>query len=158
MKSQTHDELMKLLDAHDQRAAKAKQQKMEQLSAGDAFLKHFREVAHGVIKPVVDEMAEVLKVRGHQLSFRFQDEVKEHDGRTRDAQAEIMLIASGTKQPGSGNIGTDFTFLASRNLLGRVRLHQSTGNSAGSAGEFPMTQVTRELMEDELMKWLRKCL
>ena len=115
----------------------------------DAFPREFARVKQSVIRPVFETIGNMLKERGHEFS------VSEEQG----GKISIHIVPAGVNKsihpydwfPTLSFFGAPFA--GTVGLHGR-NMRPNSESSSGSRGDYKPGQITRELVEKELMKFI----
>ena len=152
--------LTRLLDDYDarQRGEREREQKAKDDEAH--FLTDFAELRRRVIRPVFEAAATMLEARGHRASIMEQEFVGGAAGRISEAGITLRIVPSGTKAP----LHEDQRSLAftTRHYNRTVWINSgesaASGGLAGAKGAYPLQQVTKQLVEDELLAFVARAI
>lgn len=159
MADKMRDALGKMLDRYDERRrgdlARVQQAKDEDA----AFLARFAELRREVVKPVFEAAAALLKERGHEVRISEEDFAADRRGKVTEAGISIQFLPAGT--PAVAPEADDHA----RSLSVTTRHYNKTvwinagvamnaGGIAGSKGAYAPEKVSRQLIEEELLKFV----
>jgi hypothetical protein len=150
-------ELGKLLDQYDEKrnavAARMRQVKADEV----AFLDDFAHLRRAVVRPVFEAVGAVLKARRHDFSISEDEYASEPGGDTTEAKISIRILPAGPDGAAPRPEQCPSLSFATRYYNRVVEIHSSSlvsrsDGSAGPRGEYQLTQVTTELVRNELLK------
>jgi hypothetical protein len=156
MSNQVYAKLARLLDQYDERRRLAEEKLRQAKAAEVSFTEGFTQLRRDVIRPVFEQMGNLLRQKGHDFSIEEEDFAIGQDGKGTDARISIYIILSGIKgTPYAKDQLPSLSFIATRYTM-TVWLHGSNvlpdaGGSAGPRGDYQITQITRDLVESELV-------
>jgi hypothetical protein len=151
MNDKLKSEIDTLFNGYEARKAEQQKKSQAQKQKEDRFLKEFYSIREKVVKPAMEEIGEMLKARGQNCSIQEYNESIDHEGKTKDAQIGIYFLL-----PKEQHV----SFIATR-YKEKVWVHESTigptrGGHSGNAGEYPLEQITTELVQRKVMKVLKE--
>ena len=152
------DELTRLLDGYDarRRSDEAREQKSRDDEAH--FLEAFAELRRTVIRPVFEKAGAMLEERGHRFSITEQEFSAVAAGSIREAGISLRLVASGTKAPLHEDQHT--LSIVTRHYNRTVWINSGeaskAGGIAGAKGAHGLEQMTRQLVEDEVVHFVAR--
>lgn len=122
---------------------------------------NFKQVRQEIIRPVLEEIALIIKERGHACDVSEEDLYKDSQGRTRLSLITLDVYPSVVSKPEySSREHPHVSFV--RNFSGsKMIMHVSTimagrGGEAGLEGEFEVSSVTKEMVETKVVAALQK--
>jgi hypothetical protein len=139
MANDTDTKLKALLDKYE-RSQDADKETARRLSAErEEFDRNFKAAVQDVIWPAAQPIIDSLKARGHRV------EVKPEIG----DMITISILPKGSRHPSllsfRPNLGEGSVLILGQNVAGK------RGSTSGPRGEYPLTQLTKEAVEKELM-------
>jgi hypothetical protein len=149
-------EMARLLDQYDEkrRAAAAR---IQQVKANEiAFLDEFAHLRRSVVRPVFEAVGAVLRERGHDFTIAEDEYALQQGGHATEARISIHVMPAGPEgTPLSPEQCPSLAF-ATRHYNRVVEIHGSTvasrpGSPAGPRAGYQLTQITTELVRDELL-------
>jgi len=150
-------ELGKLLDQYDEKRS-AVAARMRQVKADEiAFLDEFANLRRTVVRPVFEAVGAALKARGHDFSISEDEYAFEQGGDTTEAKISIRILPAGLDGAAPRPDQSPSLAFATRYYNRVVEIHggplvSRADGSAGPRGEYQLTQVTTELVRNELLK------
>jgi hypothetical protein len=150
--------LGKLLDEFDARRRGDVEREQKTKDEEALFLSDFAELRRSVIRPVFEAAGAMLEERGHRYSITEQEFTSGTEGRITEAGISLRIVASGTKAP----LHEDQRSLTitTRHYNKTVWINSgessNSGGLAGAKGAHALDKVTRELVEEELLTFVRR--
>jgi len=161
MKKEAKSQLHVLMDKYGQRLAQGKK-RLEQIKVEeDVFLTKFKRLRKKVIHPVMKDIGNQLKKRGHEYRISEQEESVDAEGRTRNAKITMSIFPKGLDQSAYRPENTpSISFIATRDKK-KIWVHGSSimptrGGTAGSRGEFNAAEITGDAVEREVLGVLKE--
>ena len=153
------DKLGQLLDKHGQRQARDEKTQQDVKKAGDVFVEEFVKFRAGVIKPLFEEVGNSLKQHGHDYSVKEQEYGIGADKKTTDAGITLLIYPQGVNRDGHAEHEFPSYSVSAVGYSKALRLHGSymrphSGGGAGPRGEYKLQQLSREVLEEDLLKLL----
>jgi hypothetical protein len=145
--------LTRLLDAYDARRRDDLDRERKSKEDEASFFIRFAELRRDVIRPVFEAAGAMLEERGHRYSIAEQESVPGTAGRINEAGISLRIVAAGTKAP----LHEDQQSLSitTRHYNRTVWINSgdapTSGGLAGAKGAHALEQVTRELVEAEVI-------
>ncbi len=155
MADHLRDALGQMLDKYDERrrADVAREQKVKDDEA--LFLEQFAEARRSVVRPVFESAGALLAERGHEFSISEED--FSSDGRITEAAISIRIVPTGMKPSVQDDEHARSFSIATRHYNKTVWINAGAGNAggvAGSKGAYPLERITRQFVEEELLKFV----
>ena len=132
----------------------------------DDFLQNFAGSIQSVIRPVMEQAAELLRRAGHDFEIVENSDGLQADGRTLNAAITLTIFPNGvrpsdprnTDQAGWPHIA--FFVNPSKNT---VLVHESAmmpgiGGPAGTAGEYSLAEISAELVQKHIVSVLARAM
>ena len=161
MKKEAKSQLHVLMDKYGQRLAEGKK-RLEQIKVEeDVFLTKFKRLRKKVIHPVMKDIGNQLKKRGHEYRISEQEESIDSEGRTRNAKITMSIFPKGLDQSAYRPENTpSISFIATRDKK-KIWVHGSSrmpsgGGTAGSRGKFNAAEITSGIVEREVLGVLKE--
>ena len=157
MADHLRDELSKMLDQYDERrrADVARERKMKDDDA--LFLTQFAELRRSVVRPVFEAAGALLAERGHHFSISEQEFGLGEGSKPTEAGISFTIVPLGMESPLYADHARSLS-LTTRHYNKTVWLAAGrpldAGGVAGSKGAFPLEKIDRQLVEDELVKFV----
>jgi hypothetical protein len=148
-----------IFSAHEKATALIARQVSDKDSSERAFLERFHLLRETLIKPVFEEVGQLVKARGYDYRIGLADERRDASGRPEGPQIEIAFL---TDTGGSGDEGLYPKFaVVAEKYAAKLRFRESTtrpGRSGrtGDAGDSTLEALTRDLLEQRLVALLRE--
>ena len=150
--------LGKLLDDFDARRRVELERETRAKDDEARFLDDFARLRSAVIRPVFEAAGAMLEERGHRYSIAEQEFVAGSGGRIAEAGITLRIVPAGTKAP----LHEDQPSLSvtTRHYNRTVWIHSGEANLpgglAGGKDAFPIEQVTRQRVEEELIAFVTR--
>jgi len=160
MEAKTKAKITGILDAFDAKKERAREESEKRTSDHELFLERFKEKCLTVVRPVMEEIAEALKERGHRAEVTESNETMDHDKKRIPAQIMLTFFPAGAKS-GASYDRPQLSLVAKG--ANRVYFHESTmlpssGGHAGSAGEFNLDEIDAGLVTSKIVTVLEQTL
>ena len=159
MKDEVKNELNSLINVYEKRKAKQVKKFEAQKRNEDKFLQEFYLIRKNIIKPAMIEIGELLKSRGRNYQIDEQNEIIDHEVKTKDARINIYFLI-----PEKGHESQLFeypfvSFIADRRKKKIMTQENTTrpnrrGHSGGT-GSYPLSQITTDLVHQKIMNVLK---
>ena len=159
MKDEVKNELNSLINGYEERKVKQVKKFEARKRKEDKFLKDFYLIRNKIIKPAMIEIGELLKSRGRKYQIDEQDEIIDHEVKTKDARINIYFLI-----PEKGHESQLFeypfaSFIANRRKKKIMTQENTTrpnrrGHSGGT-GSYPLSQITTDLVHQKIMNVLK---
>lgn len=152
------DDIKSRLDATFQKHEATKRAAIEAKQVAETkeqiFLREFMEARESIIRPAMEEIGEYVKSKGHNYEVSTEDDSPSLDSRSRSTPASIHLTLGDGHRPSHEFPG--FSVICEKGQQ-KVRFHESTmwpgrGGHAGSAGEASLSEVTKDLVQEKILK------
>lgn len=136
-----------------------KNEKIKKVQASlDDFVSKFEIFANSTIKPIMIEIGELLKEKGHDYSIKFEKEYKDDIGRTIDSRITMNVFPLGKGRENRSGVPAHIMFFADK-YNGKVGIHENNiipddgGGTAGRKGEFySIEKITTQIIEKEIIE------
>lgn len=126
----------------------------------DSFINEFESFANSTIKPVMIELGNVLKARGHDYKVTFDKDYKDVKGRIIDSRITMDIFPNGE---GRGNTYVDtpaHILFSADKFKEKVVLHENNivpgthgGGTAGLKDKiYSINDLTRQIIEQEIIE------
>jgi len=161
MKKETKSRLGALMNKYDQRLKEAKEVKRQREAGGDVFLKEFERLQKEIIRPVMEDIGNELKTRGHKYRISEKEESSDSEGRVLDARISMSIFPSGINSSAYGSESfPSISFIATK-WKRKIWVHENTmvpgrGGHGGSIGEFDSEEITGSIVEEKILEVLKK--
>jgi len=160
MKDEVKNELNSLINGYEERKAKQVKKFEAQKREEDKFLQEFYLIRKKIIKPAMIEIGELLKSRGRNYQIDEQNEMIDHEVKTKDARINIYFLIH-EKGDISQLLEYPFvSFIADRRKK-KILTHENTirpnrGGHSGGTGSYPLSQITTDLVHQKIMNVLKE--
>jgi hypothetical protein len=153
------DEIDAIFSAHEKATDLIAQQVLDKESRERAFLERFHLLGETLIKPVFEEVGQLVKARGCDYRIASLGERRDASGRPEGPQIEIGFL-TGTESSDGERPYPKFTVVAEK-YAAKLRFRESTampGRSgrSGETGESTLDALTRDVLEERLVALLRE--
>jgi hypothetical protein len=158
MTDHLRNELGRMLDEYDERRRSVLEQEQKVRDSDALFLTQFAELRRTVVRPVFEAAGAMLAERGHAFAIS-EEEFSSGSGRqATEAGISIRIVPSGSKAPLHDDGHAQSLSVTTRHYAKTVWINAGAGNAggvAGSKGAYPLERVDRQLVEEELLKFVR---
>ena len=163
MDDSTKKRLTSILDSFDAKRDAAKKDTERKRTEREIFLDKFAEKVKAVIRPAMEQVAELLKARGHNSEITEQMEAIDSDGRARNAGITLTIFPLGVRPPYPNEHACPHIAFMVNSYESKIYVHESTmmltrGGQSGSAGEYDIDKVTPELVEQHIVSVLQQAM
>ena len=151
-------ELDAIFSSHERATALIARQVEDKDQRERQFIARFEALRESLIKPVFQEVGELVKARGYDYRIESWDERRDESGRPEGPQVEICFLTE--RDAASKGPHPRFTIIAEK-YASRLRFKESTvtpgrTGRSGEAGETTLDALTRDLLEERLVALLRE--
>lgn len=155
-----------ILDEYNKRQRAARLEMELRLAQREDFLNHFAETIRTVVRPVMENTAELLKRGGHDYEIVQNDDGLQSDGRTLNAAITFTIYPNGVRPTDPRNPGQlgwpHIAFFVNPNK-NTVLVHESAmmpdvGGPAGTAGEYSLEGINPEMVEKHIVSVLSQAM
>jgi hypothetical protein len=157
MEDPLREQLGKMLDQYDarRRADAARERKMKEDDA--LFLTRFIELSRTVIRPLFETAGALLAERGHGFTISEQEFAVGEGSKVTEAGISFSIVPSGMESPIYADHARSLS-LTTRHYNKTVWINAGRsldpGGVAGSKGAYPLERIDRQLVEEELVKFV----
>lgn len=148
MADNLREELSRLLDQYDQRrqAVLAREQKVKDDDA--LFVARFAELRRNVIRPAFEVAAALLAERGHTASITEHEFAVAEGSKVSEASIALRVATLGTKEENARALS-----VSTRHYNKSVLINAGKPLE-GAKGTYPLEQVDRQRIEEELLRFV----
>ncbi len=159
MKDEDKNELNSLINVYEKRKVKQVKKFEAQKRKEDKFLQEFYLIRKNIIKSAMIEIGELLKSRGRNYQIDEQNEIIDHEVKTKDARINIYFLI-----PEKGHESQLFeypfiSFIADRRKKKVVTQENTTSPNRrghpGGTGSYSLSQITTDLVHQKIMNVLK---
>ena len=160
MKDEVKNKLNSLINGYERRKAKQAKEFKAQKREEDIFLQEFYLIRKKIIKPAMIEIGELLKSRGRNYQIDEQDEMLDHEVKTKDARINIYFILF-EKGYESQLLEYPFISFTADRREKKILTYENTtmpnrkGHSGGT-GSYLLNQITTDLVHQKIMNVLKE--
>jgi hypothetical protein len=158
MADHMREELGRMLDEYEERRRAVLDQQQKVRDSDALFLSQFDELRRTVVRPVFEAAGAMLAERGHEFAISEEEFASGSGRQATEAGISIRIVPSGTKAPLHGDGHALSLSVTTRHYAKTVWINAGAGNAggvAGSKGAYPLERVDRQLIEEELIKFVR---
>jgi hypothetical protein len=157
MTDHLRNELGRMLDEYDERRRSALEQEQKVRDSDALFLTQFAELRRTVVRPVFEAAGAMLAERGHAFAISEEEFSSGSARQATEAGISIRIVPSGSKAPLHDDHAQSLS-VTTRHYAKTVWINAGAGNAggvAGAKGAYPLERVDRQLVEEELLKFVR---
>jgi hypothetical protein len=156
MKDEIKSRLEAAFDKHEATKRAVADAKQVAESNEQRFLREFMEAQDSIIRPAMEEIGDYVKSKGYTYAVTAEDDKPSPDGKSRSSPAAIRLTIFIGERRGPSHEFPTFSVICEKGQQ-KVRFHESTmspgrGGHSGSAGEAPLSEVTKDLIQEKILK------
>jgi len=156
MRNETKTRLNEILDSYEQKQLQFLKQ--HELTKRDrkAFLDGFNAKTRETIRPCFEELAKLMKLRGHGVEITQKSEKHDIHGNTESAYIKMEILPNGARAD-AGERPT-ISFVAD-SIRKEVWTQVSTimSGCAGQRSVFALDEITETVVEEEVLSVLGSC-
>jgi len=152
---------MKIIGDYDEKLAEAERVNAAKRAAHAAFPGRFVTVKAEVIRPALEEIADMLKERGHDASVREWEDSSNAEGGIKSAAVSLRVVPKPFVQRAAETnpIAIEVTFSANR-AERKVAVSSSNsmisqGGKVGKRGEYEIDAVTADVVTSHVIQTLQ---
>ena len=153
MKEETKAQLGSLMDKHDKKLMEAKKWGEESKLKEAAFQKEFKQLEEKVIRPVMEDISNILKSRGHEciigeMKLRELEIMLGKSGITMRvcAKARVEHFSSSTNYP-------HVSFISRDSPAPEVLVQVTPGSTTN---KYDLNELTSDIVEKEILTFLEQ--
>jgi hypothetical protein len=160
MKDEAKSQLKRIIDGYDARLAEAARIDAEKRAAQAAFPERFLTFKKETIRPVLQEIADMLNDCGHEASVREQDESSSAAGGVKSSAVSLRIIPKpfAHKSNEANPVTIEVTFSANRSerkiMVSSTNTMIGHGGNVGKRGEYELDAVTTEIITNHVIQTL----
>ena len=154
--------LKKIIGDYDERLAETARIEAATRAAQAAFPERFLSLKAATIRPVIQEIADVLNERGHDASVREQDESASTAGGVKSAAVSLRIVPKPfARLPAEANpVAIEISFSANRSerkvTVSSTNTMMNHGGRIGKRGEYDIDAVTSEVVATHVIQTLHE--
>ena len=162
MDGKSRNSIEAILEAYESHQ-RAVRQEMERMRAErEAFLVDFQVKARSVIRPVMEQVGELLLRAGHEFEI-VEKEAAAQARRAANAVITLVIFPEGERPRTDEPVGWPHVALLAHPSKNTVLVHESAmmpgiGGPAGTAAEYPLEAVTPEVVESHIVDVLARAM
>jgi len=160
MKDEAKKQLTKLIGDYDEKLAETAKVEAATKAAQAAFPTRFLALESETIRPLLQEIADLLKERGHEAAVREQDESSSTAGGVKSAAISLRVVP----KPFAGNpvesnpVAIEIAFSANRAerkvTVSSTNTMMNHGGRIGKRGEYELDAVTSDVVANHVIQTL----
>lgn len=163
MDDSTKKSLNSILDSFDAKREADRKKAERKKTEHEIFLEQFTEKAKSVICPALEQVAEILKSRGHNSEIREQKEGVDLEGRAINAGITLTIFPLGQHPRYPSQPDCPHVAFMVKSYENKIYVHERTmmpirGGHAAIAGEYTLDKVTSELVEKHIISVLQQAM
>jgi hypothetical protein len=162
MQDEQRKKLDDLLSKYENKQSELRQQKDKVEQHKNSFLEQFEVISNDRIKPVMDEIGQILKSKGHDYAVLYSKESKSERGATIEPRITMEIYPNGNGKTTYSNKAAHIMFFAEKSEIG---VHENTlipNGGGGHAGTKPtkynLDTLTVDKIEKEIVQSIDKIL
>lgn len=162
MKDETKNQLNEILGVYDEKLAESERREAAIRAAQAAFPARFASLRADMIRPVLQEVADILNGRGHEATAREQEESSSTVSGVTSAAISLRIVPKPFVHASTEKNRSfiEITFSASRGerkvTVSSTNTMINAGGSQGKRGEYEVDAVTADVVADHVVRILRE--
>jgi hypothetical protein len=164
MKDDVKNELTRILGVYDDRLAETERAEAAKRAAELAFPGRYAALRSDAIRPALQEFAEILNGRGHEVTVRELEESTSSEGGVTLASIALRIV------PKAQAVGTtaikksfvEISFSANRNerriTVSSTNTMINSAGSVGKRGDYDIVELTPDVIQGHVLQTLRDVL
>jgi hypothetical protein len=165
MNEDAKSQLATILRAYDEKLAEAERREAAIRAAHAAFPARFAALKTEMVRPTLQELAELLNGYGHEVTVREQEESSSTVGGVTFAAISLRVIPKPFAHKSTSESNKSFieiTFSANRSerkiAVSATSTMITSGGSLGKRGEYEVSALTADVVADHVLQTLRDAL
>jgi hypothetical protein len=160
MNEETKSALKKMLGDYDAKVAEAERVDEAKRAANAAFPERFSTFRAGIIRPALQEIADMLNERGHEASVRDEEESSSGIGVVKSAAVSLRVVPKPFARKSTENNPNvvEITFSANRSerkvAVSSTSMVSGHGGNVGKRGEYEIDAVTADAIASQVIRTL----
>jgi hypothetical protein len=163
MEKDTEDKLGNILNKYDQKKQEAEKEQQRQKSSHGMFLESFDGVINSVIRPTMEEFGKSIMDRGHFCEITQEKESVQPDQKVLSRKSIEMTIYPNSDRSHFSQKGHTpaISFIAEAHgssiYSHACAMMPGRGGQAGKRKDYKIENITREVVEEEIIHLLDEC-
>jgi hypothetical protein len=160
MKDEAKSLLKKIIGDYDEKLAEIERVDKAKREAHSAFPGRFVTLKTEIIRPAIQEIADVLNERGHAASLREQEDSSSAEGGVKSAAISLRVVPKpfAHKSTETNAISIEITFSANRAerkvAVSSTNTMINHGGTVGKRGEYEIDAVTADVVATHVLQTL----
>jgi hypothetical protein len=160
MKEEAKKQLKQIIGAYDDKLAEAARVEAAKSAAQAAFPERFIALKTQVIRPVIQEIADLLSERGHEAAVREQDESSSTAGGVKSAAVSLRVVPKPFAHLAAeaNPVALEISFSANRAerkvTVSSTNTMINHGGRIGKRGEYELDAVTADVVANHVIETL----
>lgn len=157
MNEQTKNQLDNILNQYDKKQAEVQEVKERKQTEEEIFLEEFRRIRQNVIRPVLENIGNQLKSRGHDYEIEEPKNTTDAQGRELPPRIGMKIYPSGVERSVYRSDSTPNISFVAHTSRKNIYTHVSTmqpnrGGSAGARADLELNEINTETVETHVLK------
>lgn len=164
MKDDVKNELTRILGVYDDRLAETARTEAAKRAAELAFPGRYVALRSDAIRPALQEFAEVLNGRGHEVTVRELEESTSSEGGVTLASIALRIVPKAHAVGNTANkkCFVEISFSANRNerriTVSSTNTMINSAGSVGKRGDYDIEELTADVIQGHVLQTLRDVL
>jgi len=161
--SEIKKKLSAVLDEYDKAVANRQKAVEKSKSEHEKFIEEFKRLRTEVIRPVMEEFGVELRQRGHEYEIEERDETHDYEGRTLSAHITMTVYPKDIERNEFTKRFSDTPYVwfhastyEKKIHVGSSNIMTGRGGSGGPTGEYEITQVNHNFVEQQVARGLER--
>jgi hypothetical protein len=162
MKDEAKTQLGRIIGDYDARLAELERVAAAKRAADAAFPERFVTFKAKIIRPELQEIADMLTARGHQAAVREQEESSSASGGVKSASVSLWVVPKpfAARSTEANPPSIEITFSANRSdrrvTVSSTNTMMSHAGSVGKRGEYGLEEVTADIVASHVIQTLKE--
>ena len=156
MKRDNQAQFTLLMDKFDRMIEKDRLDREREKDETEKFWHKFQKVRAEIIRPVMKDIGNLLRERGHGYRISEDESLFDRDGQAQEEKITMSIIPAGTESDNSSRISLTATAHRKIRLYHDIVCIATESRESGTIAEFWVDEITNDLIEDKIIYILTK--
>lgn len=162
MDGRSKNSIEAILEAYSNQQRAIRQEMERRRVEREAFLQEFQRKFASVIRPVMEQVGDLLVRGGHDFEI-LEKESAEHGRRAANAVVTLVIFPEGERPRTEEPVGWPHVALLAHPSKNTVLVYESAmmpgvGGPAGTTAEYPLDSITPEIVEKHIVSVLSRAM
>jgi len=156
MKDKNKSLFDELMDKYDRKREEDKLAMAREKTEAEKFWLEFNQLRQEVIKPVMKEIGNMLRERGHSFRISEDESLFDGAGQAQEEKITMSVIPSGLEADNTSRIALTATARRKIRFYHDIICLATDSRESGTIAEFWVTEITPDVIENKIIEVLRK--